>query len=161
VHPIALEKALVIKFMVRILVCADHDLMRSGIKTLFERRSGWTVCAEARTGREAVDFAAALRPDVAIVDVDMPRLNGLKTSKRIRKASPHTKILILSAHCSREPVHRMVEVGMLGYVMKAAPAMDLVVGVRTVAEGKRFFSNGRTKQLLQAHKAKTNRAGAA
>src|SRR5271165_3281329 len=78
----------------RILIADDHDLLRRGLKSLIESRAGWTVCAEAHTGREAVAKAEELRPDIVILDITMPELNGLEAARRILKASPNTEVLV-------------------------------------------------------------------
>src|SRR5882672_1110072 len=84
----------------RILIADDHDLVRRGIKTLLESHEGWQICGEAITGREAVIKAEELRPDIAILDISMPELNGLEAARRIRKVSSRTEVLILSMHYS-------------------------------------------------------------
>ena len=82
----------------RILIADDHDLMRRGVKALLQSHAGWEICGEAHTGREAVAKAEELKPDVVILDISMPDLNGVDAAKRIRKASPDTEVLILSVH---------------------------------------------------------------
>jgi YesN/AraC family two-component response regulator len=83
----------------RILIADDHDLIRRGIKSLLEDQSGWEVCGEARTGKEAVTMAEQLQPSIAILDITMPELNGLDVTRRIRKVSPQTAVLLVSVHC--------------------------------------------------------------
>jgi DNA-binding NarL/FixJ family response regulator len=87
---------------VRILVADDHGVVRRGVRALLESRRGWKVCAEAANGREAVERAKRLQPDVAILDIGMPDLNGVEATRQIRKVSPQTEILILSAHGSEK-----------------------------------------------------------
>src|ERR1700729_3324877 len=84
----------------RILVADDHDLMRRGIKTLLQTHAGWEICGEAQTGREAVSRTEELKPDIVVLDISMPDLNGIEAARRIRKASPETEVLILSLHFS-------------------------------------------------------------
>jgi len=134
----------------RILICDDHDLMRRGVKTLLETQADWTVCAESRDGREAVYFASKLRPDVAILDVGMPILNGIDAAKRIRQESWVPKIIVLSAHCSVELVRQAIQAGALGYVIKQASGGDLVNAVRMVATGKPFFSPEAQAAFIEA-----------
>src|SRR5580692_11738437 len=100
----------------RILVADDHDLMRRGVKSLLQSRAGWEVCGEAHTGREAVSKAEELKPDVAILDISMPDLNGVDAAKRIRKVAPATEILILSVHYSDQLIREIVEAGVRGYI---------------------------------------------
>jgi DNA-binding NarL/FixJ family response regulator len=132
----------------RILVCDDHDLMRRGLKTLLEAREGWTVCAEAETGRDAVELATKLRPDVAVLDITMPQLNGLDAAKRIKKVSPHTEILILSMHYSDELVRQILDAGLRGYVIKSDSDRDLVSAVETLSKHKPFFTPAARQAML-------------
>lgn len=132
----------------RILVCDDHDLMRRGLKALLEAREGWTVCGEAETGRDAVELATKLRPDVAVLDITMPQLNGLDAAKRIKKVSPHTEILILSMHYSDELVRQILEAGLRGYVIKSDSDRDLVTAVDTLSKHKPFFTPAARQAML-------------
>src|ERR1700736_2407866 len=102
----------------RILVADDHHLIRRGLKALLEK-SGWTICAEAHTGREAVELATELTPDVAVLDITMPELNGIEAARQIQKASPNTEILILSVHYSDQLVRDVVGAGVRGYIVKS------------------------------------------
>src|SRR5580692_1469984 len=100
----------------RILIADDHDLMRRGLRTLLETHPGWTVCAESSTGREALAKAEELRPDIAILDVTMPELNGIDAGRRILKASPRTRVLILSVHYSDQLIREIIAAGLQGYI---------------------------------------------
>ena len=88
----------------RILIADDHDLVRRGLKSLLESHPGWSVCAEARTGREAVAKAEELKPEIVILDITMPELNGIEAAQGIRRVSPNTEIMALSAHYSNQLV---------------------------------------------------------
>jgi DNA-binding NarL/FixJ family response regulator len=103
----------------RILVVDDHDLMRRGIKSLLQPHSGWEICGEAQTGREAVEKTAELKPDVVILDISMPDLNGVEAARRIRKSSPNTEVLILSVHYSDQLIREILAAGVRGYVIKS------------------------------------------
>src|SRR5579862_6062414 len=103
----------------RILIADDHDLMRRGVRTLLEAHVGWEICAEAPTGREAVSKADELKPDIVILDISMPDLNGLEAARRIRSASPNTEILILSVHYSDQLIREIVDAGVRGYIVKS------------------------------------------
>jgi DNA-binding NarL/FixJ family response regulator len=132
----------------RILVADDHDLMRRGIRTLLESRPGWQVCGEAQTGREAIAKAEELRPDIVILDLSMPDLNGLEAARRIRKSLASTEILILSMHYSDQLIREIVESGVRGYVIKSDNDRDLLTAVETLGNHKPFFSPVATAVIL-------------
>jgi DNA-binding NarL/FixJ family response regulator len=132
----------------RILIADDHDLMRRGVRTLLESHAGWQICAEASTGREAVSKAEELKPDVVILDVSMPDLNGLEAARRIRSASPNTEILILSVHYSDQLIRELLEAGVRGYIIKSDSDRDLIIAVETLANHKPFFTPRATEVIL-------------
>jgi DNA-binding NarL/FixJ family response regulator len=132
----------------RILVADDHDLMRRGVKALLQSRADWEVCCEAHTGREAVAKAEQLKPDVAILDISMPDLNGVDAAKRIRRVSPHTEILILSSHYSDQLIREILKAGVRGYVKKSDSDRDLVIAVQTLANHKPFFNSCAAEVIL-------------
>jgi DNA-binding NarL/FixJ family response regulator len=131
----------------RILVADDHDILRRGLKQLLTSHANWHICAEARTGREAVALCEKHRPDVAILDISMPELNGLEATRSIRKDSPSTNIIILSIHFSDQLVKDIVEAGARGYVMKADTDRDLVTAVEAISNHRTFFTP-RAAELL-------------
>src|ERR1700694_2695290 len=102
----------------RILVADDHELVRRGIRELLRARRGWTVIGEAANGREAVEKANKLKPDVAIVDISMPELDGLQATRQIREAIPNTEVVVLTMHESDQMVRRVLDAGALGYALK-------------------------------------------
>jgi len=124
----------------RILVVDDHELVRRGIRGLLRARRGWTIIGEAANGREAVEKANKLKPDVAIVDISMPDLDGLQATRQIREAGPTTKVVVLTMHESDQMVRRVLEAGALGYILKSDLAMDLVNAVNDVSAGKLFLT---------------------
>jgi DNA-binding NarL/FixJ family response regulator len=124
----------------RILLADDHELVRRGIRGLLHAQRGWRVVGEAVNGREAVDKAKKLNPDVAILDIGMPHLDGLEATRQIREASPNTKILILTMHESEQMVRRVLEVGARGYVFKSDLAGQLMKAVKRVSQGKLFLT---------------------
>ena len=124
----------------RILVADDHDILRRGLKQLLTSHAGWQVCAEARTGREAVSLAEEHKPDIVVIDISMPDLNGLEAARRIRKALPKTGIIILSLHFSDQLVKDIVEAGARAYVMKADADRDLVNAVEALSNHRTFFT---------------------
>src|ERR1700734_2329463 len=132
----------------RILIADDHDLMRRGVKALLQSRAGWEVCGEAHTGREAVSKAEELKPDVVILDISMPDLNGVDAAKRIRKVAPATEILILSVHYSDQLIREIVEAGVRGHIVKSDSDRDLVIAVETLANHKPFFTPPATEVML-------------
>jgi DNA-binding NarL/FixJ family response regulator len=133
----------------RILIADDHDLLRRGVKTLLQSHAGWEICGEAVTGREAVTKADQLRPDVVILDINMPDLNGVDAAKRIRRVLPETEILILSVHYSDQLVLDILKVGVRGYIVKSDSDRDLVVAVETLANHKPFFTPRATELILR------------
>src|SRR5271170_126065 len=125
----------------RILVADDHDLIRRGIKTVVESRKGWEICGEALTGTQAVTKAQELKPDIAILDISMPELNGIEAAKRIRKTSEKTEILMLSMHYSDQLVRDVIDAGIRGYLVKSDTGRDLSKALENLAVHKPFFSN--------------------
>lgn len=132
----------------RILIADDHDLIRRGIKSLLQTHDGWEVCGEAQTGREAVSLAEELKPDVVVLDISMPDLNGMEAAKRIRKSSSSVEILMLSMHFSDQLIREIVEAGVRGYIVKSDSDRDLIVAVETLAKHKPFFTPRATEVIL-------------
>ena len=129
----------------RILVADDHHVVRTGLRTLLETRSGWLVCGEAANGREAVKKAAELEPDVAVLDVGMPLLNGIEATRQIRKASPKTEVLILTMHDSEAIVQRVLAAGARGYILKDDADRNLLAAVDALRQHKSYLSPRVTK----------------
>jgi len=132
----------------RILIVDDHDLMRRGVKALIEAHAGWEICGEATTGREAVTKAEELKPDILILDISMPDLNGVEAARRVRKASPNTEILILSMHYSDQLIREIVDAGVRGYIIKSDSDRDLIAAVEALAKHKPFFTAQATEVIL-------------
>jgi DNA-binding NarL/FixJ family response regulator len=124
----------------RILVADDHGLVRRGARALLQARHGWRVVGEAANGREAVEKAIGLKPDVAIVDISMPELDGVEVARQIREAVPHTKVLVLTMHESDQMVRRALDAGARGYLLKSDLTDCLAKAVKAVSEGKRFLT---------------------
>jgi DNA-binding NarL/FixJ family response regulator len=135
---------------VRILVADDHEVVRGGLRAILESRAGWEVCGEAATGREAVHKARQLHPDVAVIDITMPELNGLEATRQIRKALPKTEVLILTMHESEQVVHEVLDAGARGYVLKSDAAEDLVTAVELLLDHKPFFSSRIGELMLKS-----------
>ena len=124
---------------VRILIADDHEVVRRGVRTVLEGQAGWVVCGEASTGREAVAKALDLRPDVVILDITMPELNGLEATRQIRRAVP-ARILILSVHESEQLVSEVLDAGAHGYVLKADAGRTLVEAIRALLRKQEFLT---------------------
>ena len=124
----------------KLLVADDHEVVRNGVRSLLEAQPGWHVTAEACNGREAVEKAKRLKPDVAILDIGMPSLNGLEAARQILKNDPHIKIVILTMHESENLIREVLKVGARGYVSKADAIQDLVTAISAVQSGVTFFT---------------------
>jgi len=126
---------------VRILIADDHQVVRTGLRALLESRAGWQVCAEAANGREAVEKAGQLKPDVAVLDIGMPLLNGVEATRQIRKLSPQTEVLILTMHDSEVLVQEVLEAGANGYILKDDADRNLVAAVDALRRHKPYLSS--------------------
>jgi len=124
----------------RILIADDHAVVRKGLRTLLESRAGWEICAEAVDGRDAVEKALKLKPDVAVLDIGMPLLNGVEATRRIHKSSPRTEVLILTMHESDDLVQQVVEAGARGYILKDDADRVLLAAVEALRLHKPYFS---------------------
>jgi DNA-binding NarL/FixJ family response regulator len=127
---------------IRILLADDHDILRDGLRALYEAVDGVEIVGEARTGREAVEQAERLEPDVVLMDISMPELDGVEACRRIRTHSPDCRVLFLTMHEAEEYLLRSVRAGASGYVIKRTAAGELLAAVRAVAQGETFLSPG-------------------
>jgi DNA-binding NarL/FixJ family response regulator len=132
----------------RILIADDHQLFRDGVRALLQSHAGWEICGEASTGREAVAKTLELRPDVIILDISMPDLNGADAARRIRMASKNAEILILSVHYSDQLIREIIDAGAHGYVLKTDSDRDLLLAVESLARHKPFFTS-KAKRVIQ------------
>mgnify|MGYP000139972500 CR=1 FL=1 len=132
----------------RLLVGDDHTLVRHGFRKILEERPDWEVVAEVGDGRDAVRRVLALRPDVAILDVGMPLLNGIDATQQIVRKAPLTRVLIVSMHSDEAYVTRALQAGATGYMLKDAAGKDLLKGVAAVAAGQSYFSPAVTRLML-------------
>jgi DNA-binding NarL/FixJ family response regulator len=135
-----------------ILLADDHAILRQGLRRILESYSGFEVVAEASTGTQAVELARQFQPDVAIVDVAMPELNGLETTAQILKRVPRTAVLILSMYNDARYVSRALKAGARGYLLKDSVEQDLVEAIQLARQGKSFFSPA-VASLMEAQKA--------
>lgn len=135
---------------IRILLVDDHPIVRQGLKTLLEGHSGWEVIGEASDGAEAVEKAKDLNPDVMVLDVTMPKMNGLEACRVLRRQSPALEILFVTQHDSPQMMREALEAGARGYVVKSNAARDLLAAVEAVSQHRVFTAlNGRTVQGLR------------
>jgi DNA-binding NarL/FixJ family response regulator len=131
----------------RVLVADDHEVVRKGLRSIVEEQPGWEVAGEASDGREAVDKARALRPDVAVVDVSMPGLNGLEATRQMLRHDAGTKVLILTMHESDPLIRQVLDAGARGYLLKSDASRDLVTAVETIRRNKTYFT-ARVAQIV-------------
>ena len=132
----------------RLLLADDHTLVRQGLKKVLESHRDWEVIAQASDGREAVRLAEAHKPDVAVIDVAMPLLNGVETTRQIVKRVPGTRVLVLSMHADEAYVTQMLKAGAAGYILKDSADVDLLQAVSAVSQGKSFFSPAIARVML-------------
>ncbi len=135
----------------RILLADDHMVVRRGLRNVLEARSDWIVVAEASNGRDAVKQAQELKPDVAILDVAMPLLNGIEAAREIVMRSPSTRVLVLTMHSDQPYVNQVLEAGAAGYLMKDSADVNLVEAVGAVSEGRSFFGPATARSGIKEH----------
>jgi DNA-binding NarL/FixJ family response regulator len=136
--------------MLRLLLADDHDVVRRGLREMLEERKDWIVCAEARDGRTAVALAIERRPDVVVLDVLMPGLNGIEAARQIRRALPETEVLIFSAYDTDELVHDAIAAGARGFMVKSDTHAQIVAAVAALAEHRAFFTPSISETLLDS-----------
>ena len=132
----------------RILLADDHTVVRQGLRKVLEERPDWVVVAEAGNGRDAVKQAEELKPDVAILDVAMPLLNGIEATRQIVKRVPATRVLVLTMHSDEAYVNQILKAGATDYLLKDSADVDLIQAVGAVSQGKSFFSPGVARLML-------------
>jgi len=146
---------------VRILLADDHTVVRQGLRKVLEERPDWKVVAEAGDGREAVRQAEQLKPDVAVLDVAMPLLNGVEATRQIVKHVPGVRVLVLSMHADEAYVTQILQAGASGYLLKDSADVDLIQAVTAVSEGKSFFSPAIARLMLDDYvKQRSGETGA-
>ncbi len=136
---------------IRVLIAADHTIVRQGLARILNEVDGIEVAGEAVDGREAVEKAQELAPDVALLDLSMPRLHGLEALRQIRRRHPKTRCLILSMHKNEAYVRQALQAGASGYILKDSAAEDLVAAIRAVHAGECFLSPGVSKVVIEEY----------
>jgi DNA-binding NarL/FixJ family response regulator len=129
------------------LIADDHHLIRCGIRASLEGRPKWKICGEAKTGTEAIDKAKELKPDIVILDINMPDMGGLEVARRILSASYRVEILVLTMHSSDYLIRECIKAGIRGYVLKSNSARILAVAVETIAKHHPFFTSASTEGI--------------
>jgi DNA-binding NarL/FixJ family response regulator len=124
---------------------------RKGIRSLLEGHAGWEVCGEARDGREAVECAGKLKPDVLLLDIGMPNLNGLDAARQILATTPDARILILTVHDSEQTVREVLAVGALGFLLKSDAGRDLLAAVEALQHRRTFFTSSVAQMMLEGY----------
>jgi len=142
----------------RILVADDHEVVRRGLCALLRGQPEWEVCGEAGDGREAVEKTAQLKPQIVILDVGMPNLNGLEATRQILKANPEVKVLILTLHDSDQVVREILDAGARGFLLKSDAARDLIAAVEALRKGKIYFTPKVGAMVLEGFLQRDNRA---
>ena len=137
---------------ITVLLADDHTLVRQGFRALLEAEPDLAIVGEAETGRQAVQLAKKLRPDVVLMDIAMPLLNGLEATRQIIKEVPSSKVLVLSSYSDDEYVHQLIEAGAAGYLLKEAVVTDLVKAIRELRKGRTFFSPAISKRLMDHYR---------
>src|SRR6266700_6219255 len=137
--------------MLRILIADDHEVARRGIRALLESHPGWEVCGEAKDGRETVELASLMRPDVVLLDIGMPNLNGLEAARQILAALPEVAILILTMHDSDHMVREVLRAGARGFLLKSDAGRDLVAAVEALQRQRTFFTTRVSQMVLDGY----------
>ena len=136
---------------IRVLIADDHTLVREGLRALLEGQGGFDVIAEASNGREAVDRAIQMRPDVVLMDIGMPELDGLAATRRITKVNPAIRVLVLTVHETEDYFFRVLEAGAHGFLVKDAASTELVAAVRAVHHGGVYLHPPMAKRLVEEY----------
>ena len=145
---------------IRVLLADDHTLIRAGLRMVVVSQPDFTVVGEANDGREAVALAEQLKPDVVVMDIGMPSLNGIEACRQIHDSLPGSQVIMLSMHSDEGYVLRALKAGAKGYMLKDSAEADLASAIRAVTAGKSFFSPAVSKILLEDYMRKLKRTGA-
>lgn len=135
----------------RILIADDHDIIRRGLRQLLMAKPGWEICGEAKTGREALTLAEQLKPDIIVMDISMPELNGLEAARQLQKNSPQIGILILTMYFTDQLVREVIDCGARGYILKSDADKELVNAVEALANRRTYFTREASEILLNGY----------
>src|SRR5213082_956936 len=135
----------------RIFVADDHEVVRKGLMSLLHAQPEWKICGEAGDGRVAMEKAQRLKPDVIILDIGMPSLNGLEATRQILKTNPHARVLILTLHDSDQVVREVLNAGARGFLLKSDAARDLVAAVEALRRDKTYFTSKVAAMVLEGY----------
>lgn len=142
----------------RVMIVDDHGLVRAGMRMLLQKLDGVEVVADVSDGREAVKVVQTDAPDIILMDIAMPGLNGLDTTSRIAKESPATRVILLSMHANEEYLQQALYSGASGYLLKGADLTELELAIRTVGRGETYFTPAVAKYAIEAYRGKTEGA---
>jgi DNA-binding NarL/FixJ family response regulator len=137
--------------VLRILIADDHEVARKGIRSLLENHPGWEICGEASDGREAVASVTKLKPDVLLLDIGMPNLNGLDATRQILAIMPEARILILTVHDSEQVVREVLAAGARGFLLKSDTGRDLVTAVEALQQGRTFLTSKVAQMMVDVY----------
>jgi len=135
----------------RILLVDDHEIIRRGVRTLLEKRKDWQVVGEATTGREALAEVERLQPDVVVMDISMPGLNGLEAVRQIARAAPRTEVLVLTMHDSEKLVRQVLEAGARGYILKSDSTQKLIPAIEALRVHKPYLTSSVNEVVLRGY----------
>src|SRR5258708_17059774 len=141
---------------IRIVLADDHVLVRQGLKSLLEREK-FQIVAEASDGQDAVRLTETHHPDIAVLDISMPTLNGIEAARELRRSCPKTKSILLTQHEEEQYIHEALEAGVKGYVLKNQVASDLVHAIQQVSRGEFYLSPGISRAVMEAYRTRSDR----
>jgi DNA-binding NarL/FixJ family response regulator len=133
------------------MLADDHEVVRKGLRVMLETREGWRVCGEASNGREAVRLAAELQPDIAVIDLSMPELDGLEATRQIKREAPGTEVLVFTMYDTPRMVREVLAAGARGYVLKSDAVRHLISAVEALSEHKPYFTSAVSESILEGY----------
>ncbi|MGH9354981.1 MAG: response regulator, partial [Terriglobia bacterium] len=136
---------------IRILLADDHELVRRGLRAILAVDPRYEICGEASNGREAIEKARQLEPDLVILDISMPELNGLEAAREIKKSVTHTEVLALTINDSEQLAQQLLNVGVRGYLLKSDAARDLIAGIESLQQHRPFFTSKIAQMVLRGY----------